>query len=144
MGPWWTCDAAGPAAVLHRVSEAGWAVRRLGGGLPADVQQSERPVQARLAGDSAVVGSVGPLPLCPYHDAAVRRGKPAAAGHEESNERGRGASRLGEDRRGGWPAVAADASRLLRLAVAERAVGARHRYHDQAAVWPSGRRGGEL
>ena len=41
--------------------------------------QSERPVQARLAGDSAVVGSVGPLPPCPNHDAAVRRGEPAAA-----------------------------------------------------------------
>src|SRR4029077_5128927 len=127
MGPWWTCDAAGPAAVLHRVSEAGWAVHRLGGGLPADLQQSERSVQARLAGDSAAVGSVGPLPLCPHHDTAVRGGEPAAAVHEEGNERGRGASWPGEDRRGGWPDVAADASRLLRLAAAERTVGARHR-----------------
>src|SRR4029077_2485433 len=100
---------------------------RLGGGLPTEVQQSERPVQARLAGDSAAVGSVGPLPLCPHHDTAVRRGEPAAAGHEEGNERRRGASWLVEDRRGGWPEVAADASGLLRLAAAERAVGARHR-----------------
>src|SRR5438874_13040273 len=85
------------------------------------------PVQARLAGDRAVGGSVGPLPLCPYHDVAVRRGEPASAGHEEGGERGRGASWPGEDRRGGWPDVAAEASRLLRLAAAERTVGARHR-----------------
>src|SRR5712672_2748500 len=101
---------------------AGWVAD-----CPLTFSSPNGPVQARLAGDSAVVGSVGPLPLCPYHNAAVRRGEPAAAGHEEGNERGRGASRLGEDRRGGWPEVAADASRLLRLAVAERTVGARHR-----------------
>ena len=64
-------DAAGPAAVLHRISEAGRVVRGLGGGLPADVQQPERAVQARRAGHSVAVCAVGALPLRPYHDTAV-------------------------------------------------------------------------
>src|SRR4029077_5130956 len=52
-------------------------------------------VQARRAGHSVAVCAVGALPLRPYHDAAVRCGEPAAAGHEEGCERGRGAPRLG-------------------------------------------------
>src|SRR5438874_11587640 len=40
--------------------------------------------------------------------------------------------------------MAADASRLLRRAAAERAVDPRHRQHDQAAVWPAGRSDGGL
>src|SRR6266481_1092922 len=94
---------------------------------PLTFSSPNAPVQARLAGDSAVVGSVGSLPLRPHHDLAVRCGEPAAAGHEEGGERGRGASWPGEDRRGSWPDVAAEASRLLRLAAADRTVGARHR-----------------
>src|SRR4029077_5470403 len=105
VGPWRTGDAAGPAAVLYRVPEAGRIVRRLGGGLPAHVHQPERPVEARLAGDRAVVGSVGPLPLCPYHDAAVRRGEPA--GDEHTPKHGQAGlwsllHRLGRSR---WPAL---------------------------------------
>jgi len=45
---------------------------------------------------------------------------PRLLGNEEGGERGRGASWPGEDRRGSWPDVAAEASRLLRLAAAER------------------------
>src|SRR5947209_11917294 len=43
-------DAAGPVALLRRVSEAGRTVRRLGGGLPAVVQQPERPSKHDLLG----------------------------------------------------------------------------------------------
>ena len=36
------------------------SVRRLGSGLPAEVQQPERTIEARPAWHRAVVGSVGP------------------------------------------------------------------------------------
>src|SRR5256714_14293137 len=39
-----------------------------------------------LDGNRVVVDFVGPLSLCPYHGAALRRGEPAAAGHEEGGE----------------------------------------------------------
>src|SRR5436305_12346578 len=70
--------------MVLRVSEAGWTVRRLGGGLPADLQQPECAIQARSAGNRVIVDFVGPLSLCPYHGAALRRGEPAAAGDEEA------------------------------------------------------------
>jgi hypothetical protein len=47
------------------------------------------------------------------------------------------------DETAGMPMVAG-ASRLLRTAAARRAVGSRCRCHDQAALRPSGRRGGRL
>src|SRR3954449_2926227 len=52
-------DAARSAAVLRRILEARWPVRRLGGGLPAVVHQSECAAQARRARHAAAVGSRG-------------------------------------------------------------------------------------
>src|SRR3954451_1336344 len=50
-------DAARSAAVFRRILEARWPVRRLGGGLPAVVHQSECAAQARRARHAAAVGS---------------------------------------------------------------------------------------
>ena len=58
----------------------GGSVRRLGGGLPAGVQQPERAAQARSAGHRAAVGSGGPSALRPHHGAAVRRVNPRLLG----------------------------------------------------------------
>jgi len=94
-----------------------------GCGLPADLQQSERSVQARarLAGDRAVSVLSGSVPLTgggllrPHHYRAVRFCEPAAAGHEKGMMRILGGGR-------GWAKIyesaadaAADASGLLRL-----------------------------
>jgi len=97
----------------------------------ARLQQSQCPLQARRAGHGAAVGVVGALPLRPHHELALRPGEPGAARHEEGGERGRGAARPGQDRRGRRTGLAGAASRLLRAAAAGRAVGARYRQHDQ-------------
>src|SRR6476661_5616725 len=55
VGCWGAGDAARSAAVLHRILEARWPVRRLGGGLPAVVHQSECAAQARRARHAAAV-----------------------------------------------------------------------------------------
>jgi hypothetical protein len=54
-------DRVGSVTILHRLPEANWLVRRLGGGLPAGTNQPQRPQKARPAGYGAVRPS--PLPL---------------------------------------------------------------------------------
>ena len=144
MGQHGACDAVRSVAIFHRVSETGWPVRRLGGGLSADADQPECATQPRSAGHGAAVGFVGSSALQPHHGVARRSGEPAIAGHEQGVERRRGSSRLCEDRRNRRTDLAAKPSRLLLGTAVRRAVGARHRHHGQAALRASGRRGGWL
>ena len=115
---------------------AGWVAD-----CPLTFSSLERAQQARLAGDSAAVGAVGPLPLCPHYDAAVRRGKPAAAGHEEGGERGRGAAGLAkiDEAAGSNVAARPHLDYCVRPLLSEPWV-LDIDSTDQAVAWPPGRR----
>src|ERR1700752_1195133 len=71
-------------------------------------------------------------------------GPARASRHEENRQRRLGAARLRGDRGGGGRGVDAATSRPLPGAALVRALDTRHRYDGEAALWPSGRRGGGL
>jgi hypothetical protein len=148
MGRDGTGHAIRPTAILHRLPEAGRAVRRLGGGLSAIADQPECAQEARPARHRAAVCAGRPPPLRTHHRAALRSGEPAFARHAQGSQRGLGAPRPDQDRRSGRPDLAAKPPGLLHFAAAERAVGARYGQHDgqhgKDLVRPSGRRRGWL
>src|SRR4051795_1911798 len=131
-------------AILHRLPQTGRAVRRLGCGLPAVAHQPECTHQTRPARHGAAICSGRPSALRAHHHALLRCAHPAFARHAQGSQRGFGPPRLGEDRRGQRPALAAKPPGLLHRAAAERAVGARHGQHGKDPLRASGRGGGRL
>ena len=144
VGPGGARNAARTIALLHRISEARRLIRRLGGGLSAGVRQPECAAQARRAGHADAVDFGRASALCAHHGAARGSGQSAAARHAQGDQRGRGSPGFGEARRDGGHKLVANASRLLPHAAAARAMDSRRRLHDQAAVWRTRGRGGEL
>src|SRR4051812_37472287 len=128
-------------AILHRLPQTGRAVRRLGCGLPAVAHQPECTHQTRPARHGAAIRSGRPSALRAHHHALLRCAHPAFARHAQGSQRGFGPPRLGEDRRGQRPALAAKPPGLLHRAAAERAVGARHGQHGKDPLRASGRGG---
>src|ERR1700722_4161704 len=128
MGPTGGLYAAGTTSVLHRLSENGWSVRGVCGGLPAELQEPERAAEARRAGNGDVVDAGGAQAVFAYRGVARRRGAARASEHEEDRQRGRGTARLRGDRGGGGGEVASASSRPLRGAASVRALDSGRRY----------------
>src|SRR3954451_23740062 len=97
-------------AVFHRLPQAGWAFRHLGGGLPVVTDQPECTQQARPTRHCNVVCAGRASALCAHHHVALRSGEPAVAWHAQGCQRGCGAPRPGNDWRSQRPALAVEPS----------------------------------
>ena len=143
----WDPDAAatplGHLAVFAEYLKVSGRFDALVAGCPLYYTSLNAPSKRNILGTLMLSILAGAVAQRAHHRAARRRGQSVAVGHEQGGERGFRPARSGAGRGGGWCILASRPSRRHGATLAERAVGSGLRHHDQAALRPSGRGGGD-